>query len=290
VFILSLSMTVLASRMGNVGEGRAALADFLRTRRARLSPEGVGLPGGGRRRTPGLRREEVALLAHIGTSWYVALEQGRDVHPSAAVLDGISTALRLTEAERLHLFVLARLPVAPAPADAPAETVGAALRSALHRLNPHPAYVMGRRWDLLAWNAAAEAVFAFSEIAPPHGRNFLWRCFTWPALRAHPQWASMAKGLVAQFRLDSAHHPDDPAFAQLITDLQGVSGEFREWWSRHDVRTVPDGPKRLVHPTFGSLEFEHVTLHVPGAPDQKLVLYTCTPEAAAVLSAALSGW
>jgi transcriptional regulator with XRE-family HTH domain len=148
-------------------ERRRALADFLRTRRTRLSPPDVDLPWGSRRRTPGLRREEVAQLANIGTSWYVALEQGRDVHPSEQVLESLAQALRLNEAERHHLFLLAQPQSAtnPPPAE---ETVGHALQQAIDALNPHPTYVLGRRWDLLTWNRAAELVFTFSEIAPPH--------------------------------------------------------------------------------------------------------------------------
>src|SRR5438874_7593496 len=135
-------------------ERRQALADFLRTRRARLSPADVGLPSGMRRRTPGLRREEVAQLANIGTSWYVWLEQGRDVHPSTQVLESLAHALRLTVNERRHLFLLAGQPL-PAPALPPEECVGPALQQLLDDLNPTPACVIGRRWDYLAWNKAA---------------------------------------------------------------------------------------------------------------------------------------
>src|SRR5260221_7739995 len=148
-------------------ERRQALADFLQKRRAQLSPTEVGLPPGVRRRTAGLRREEVAQLANIGISWYVSLEQGRDVHPSASVLESLAQALRLTLNERRHLFLLAgqSLPAHAVPVE---EQVSPVLHRLLDDLNPTPAYVLGHRWDYLAWNTAAESVFAFVQPAPPH--------------------------------------------------------------------------------------------------------------------------
>jgi transcriptional regulator with XRE-family HTH domain len=264
-------------------ERRQALADFLRTRRTRLSPPDVDLPWGSRRRTPGLRREEVAQLANIGTSWYVALEQGRDVHPSEQVLESLAQALRLNEAERHHLFLLSQPQgvTNPPPVE---ETVGHALQQAVDALNPHPTYVLGRRWDLLTWNRAAELVFTFSEIAPPHTRNFIWRSFTSSVLRGHNNWEQLAKSLIAQFRADVARYPGDQGFGELIEDLKKISSEFRLWWSRHDVKTIPDGHKSMAHPALGHLDFEYVSLQVPSNHDQKVVIYTCTPETASNLT------
>lgn len=257
-------------------ERRQALADFLRTRRARLSPSDVNLPSGYRRRTAGLRREEIAQLANIGTSWYVALEQGRDVNPSDQVLESLAQALRLNPAERRHLFLLGQPQTLSSPQPIPEEAVSDALRLAIDALDPHPAYVMGRRWDLLTWNRAAELVFSFSDIEPPHSRNFIWRSFTSPLLRSHPYWEKLAQSLIAQFRADAARYPGDLWFGELIEDLEQESEEFRLWWPRHDVRSIPDGHKRMNHPTLGILEFEHVTLQVPGEKDQKVTMYTCT--------------
>jgi transcriptional regulator with XRE-family HTH domain len=274
----------------NDRERRKALADFLRTRRARLSPADVGLPPGSLRRTPGLRREEVAQLAHIGVSWYTALEQGRDVRASEQVLGSLAEALRLSPAEKRHLFRLALPGPEPrSPAGPPQEKVSEALRQAIHALNPHPAYVMGRRWDLLEWNRAAELVFSFSSIAPPHHRNLLWRMFTHPGLRAHQDWRKLAHGVVSQFRADSARYPGDPAFAGLVEDLMETSAEFRAIWELHDVREPREGVKRMDHPAYGRLVFHHVTLQIPEQPDCKLVLYTCTGETAQRLSDALQG-
>src|SRR5438105_15654172 len=151
-------------------ERRLALADFLRTRRARLQPSDMGLPARTRRRTPGLRREEVAELAHIGVSWYTLLEQAHDVHPSRRVLESLAQALRLNAPEVQHLLILAgqELPVQPR---AEAEPVPPALQRIVEALDPHPAFVIGRRWDVLAWNRAAGWLFQFDDPCPPHSGN-----------------------------------------------------------------------------------------------------------------------
>src|ERR1700681_178075 len=178
-------------------ERRQTLANFLRQCRAHLSPVDVGLPPGIRRRTPGLRREEVAQLANIGTSWYVWLEQGRDVHPSAQVLESLARALRLTPNERRHLFLLAGQPLPPPPVSPMEESVSPALQQMLDDLNPSPAYVLGRRYDLLAWNTAADALFALSDTiadaSSPYARNQVWHLFTSPTTRQRPNWEMVAR-------------------------------------------------------------------------------------------------
>lgn len=263
-------------------ERRQALADFLRQRRARLSPEDVGLPSGIRRRTPGLRREEVAQLANIGTSWYVWLEQGRDVHPSAPVLESLTQALRLTPNERRHLFLLAGQPLPPPAAPLDEETTPA-LRQMLDDLNPTPAYAIGRRWDILAWNAAAGALFSLSEATTRYARNLVWRLFTSPEMRQRPQWEHIARGTLAEFRTASARYPGDRGFEDLIDDLKRVSPEFRRWWPHHDARSTLDGPKTIEHAALGRLEFEHTTLQVVNNPDVRIVIYSPLPETRAKL-------
>jgi len=254
-------------------ERRHALADFLRQRRARLSPADVGLPPGIRRRTAGLRREEVAQLANIGSSWYVWLEQGRDVHPSAQVLESLAQALRLTVNERRHLFLLAGQAV-PAPLVAPEEeSASLALQQMLDDLNPTPAYVMGRRYDYLAWNTAADGLFSLSEASPPYGRNLVWRLFTNPTMRAQPNWEQLARGTLGEFRAANARHPGEQQFEELIEDLKVVSPEFRRLWPHHDVRSSLDGHKVIEHSTLGRLEFEHVTLQVVNYPDLRIMVY-----------------
>jgi transcriptional regulator with XRE-family HTH domain len=263
-------------------ERRQALADFLRTRRARLSPADVGLPPGIRRRTPGLRREEVAELANIGTSWYVWLEQGRDVHPSMQVLENLAQALRLTLNERRHLFLLAGQPL-PAHVSPAEESASPALQQILDDLNPTPAYVMGRRWDYLAWNKAADGLFAISEASSRYARNLIWRLFTSPTMRERPNWEQLARSTLAEFRAASARYPGDRWFEELVEDLKQVSPEFCRWWPHHDVRSALDGHKAIEHPTLGHLEFEHITLQVLSNPDVRIMIYTPLAETRAKL-------
>ena len=265
---------------------RQALADFLRQRRASIAPVDVGLPPGIRRRTPGLRREEVAQLASIGTSWYVWLEQGRDVHPSAQVLESLARALRLTLNERRHLFLLAGQP--PPPNGSPSEEcVSAALKQTVDALDPAPACVVGRRWDYLAWNRAADALYAISQASSPYARNVLWQLFTSPSRREHPYWEPIARSTLAEFRAVSVRYPGDPWIEELIEDLKDASPEFRQWWPHHDVRGAVDGHKVMEHPTLGHLEFEHINLQVLSDPDVRVMIYTPDAETRAKLERAL---
>jgi transcriptional regulator with XRE-family HTH domain len=268
-------------------ERRQALADFLRQRRASLAPADVGLPPGFRRRTPGLRREEVAQLANIGTSWYVWLEQGRDVHPSAQVLESLAQALRLTPNERRHLFLLAEQP--PPPHGSPSEEhVSPALRQMLDDLDPTPACVLGRRSDYLAWNRAADVLFSVSEVSSPYARNLIWQLFTSPTRRERPYWEQVARATLAEFRAVSARYPGDPWFEELIDDLKQVSPEFRQWWLHHDARRVLDGYKAIQHPTLGLLEFEHINLQVLSDPDVRVMIYVPDTATRAILKQAVA--
>lgn len=258
---------------------RRDLADFLRTRRMRLLPEQVGLIRGERRRTPGLRREEVAQLAHVGVSWYTLLEQGRDIHPSREILQSIADALQLTPAERHHLLVLAdQQPLTEA--DPPPEQVSPALHRVLDVLNPVPAYIIGHRWDYLAWNTAAEHALLLLNSVPPYDRNAVWRIFAHPLSRQlyHPRWEQVAQKVLAEFRAESTRYADEDWFKRLVADLQRVSPEFRAWWPRHDVRGRTDGQKNVEHPLVGTLMFEQTTLQVPAQPELKLMIYTPLPE------------
>ncbi|HEY4385593.1 MAG TPA: helix-turn-helix transcriptional regulator [Ktedonobacteraceae bacterium] len=257
---------------------RQDLADFLRTRRMRLSPEQVGVIRGGRRRTPGLRREEVAQLANVGVSWYTLLEQGRDIHPSSAVLHSIADALQLTPDERQHLFLLADQQ-SLVDTHASNEQISPALRRVLDALNPIPAYVIGRRWNYLAWNTTAERIFLLSKSVPPYEYNAVWRIFADPMSHIYnPQWEQVAQRVLAEFRADSARYAEEEWFKRLIADLQRVSPEFRAWWPRHDVRGRADARKDIEHPWVGCLMFEHTTLQVPTMPELKIMIYTPLPE------------
>ncbi len=269
-------------------ERQRELASFLRTRRERLTPAEAGLPSGVRRRTPGLRREEVSQLANIGMSWYTALEQARNVRPSEQVLESLALALRLTPDERRHLFLLA-LQHDPAPTDQHSEAVTPPMEQLVQALDPNPGYLMGRRWDVLTFNRAAEFVMNFSTWPPPYDRNFVWRLFSY---RGTPQrdwdyWKVFARTIVAQFRADSARYPGDPAFEELITDLQRSSDDFRYFWSQYDVRDTPAWHVKMTHATLGRLEFEHLALQPIGNHDLRLVTYLPDPPTAAKLHAAL---
>jgi transcriptional regulator with XRE-family HTH domain len=261
------------------GRRREELADFLRRRRETIQPEDVGLPGGGRRRTPGLRREEVALLAGVGTAWYTWLEQGRDVRASLDVLEAIARALRLTAAERGHLILLGRGEQAAPTCKAPSERVSSSLRRLIENLGTSPAFVLGRRWDYLAWNRAACALFGDLESVPKAQRNHLWMQFMDPAWREmFPDWERGIRLAVAKFRADSARHLGDPSFEELIEALRQASPEFCKAWKRHEVARSGGGPKQLVHPVAGRLVFEHAVFNPQEAPEQRLILYTALPE------------
>jgi transcriptional regulator with XRE-family HTH domain len=257
---------------------REELADFLRKRRESIRPEEVGLPAGGRRRTPGLRREEVAQLAGVGTTWYTWLEQGRDVRASLDVLEALARALRLTPAERTHLILLGRGEEAPS-CKPPAERVSPALRRLIENLGPSPAYVLGRRWDYLAWNRAACAVFGDLGNVPRSQRNHLWLMFMDPMRRELiTDWERAMRLAVAKFRADSARYLGDPAFEELIASLRHSSPEFCKAWKRHEVARSGEGRKVLHHPSAGTLVFEHAVFNPAEAPEQRLILYTPVPE------------
>ncbi|WP_375789611.1 helix-turn-helix transcriptional regulator [Bradyrhizobium sp. Pha-3] len=247
------------------------LGDFLRSRREKLTPKLVGIPAGRRRRTPGLRREEVADLAGIGVDWYVRLEQGRSVSPSAATIDALARALRLSKAEHTHLRALAkegdRRLFVP-------ETVPPAIRRAVESLN-QPAYVTGRRWDVLAWNAAAEDVFAFGRL-PENERNTLICMLTNPETRRlfAAGWAEEARRMVTQFRRTHDLWAGDPAFVGLLARLRQGCPEFDTWWGTHDVSSSVAGRKVLSHPRRGRLNFEYASFQANDDPGLKLIIYT----------------
>lgn len=256
---------------------RTELAEFLRTRRARVRPADVGLPNGERRRTPGLRREEVAQLADVGVSWYTWLEQGRDIHVSEPLLERLALALRLTATERAHLFELAHGRPATRPAE-PAR-VSAALQRVLDT-HPYPAIVSTPLWDLVAWNAAASVLYGDFALLSPKERNHLWSIFMNPDRRARmPEWEHTARRSVAGFRLEAARAADRSAFDALAAELMRVSPDFARFWNDHEVVEIPAGSKIVVHPDVGAIEFEHVTLSYsePDSRALRVTLYTPTP-------------
>ncbi|MDG3444118.1 helix-turn-helix transcriptional regulator [Nitrospirillum amazonense] len=264
----------------SVDGGNRAFAAFLRDRRRHLDPASVGLPVGRRRRTPGLRREEVAQLADIGTAWYTALEQGRDVRPSDQVLANLARALRLTAVERDHLFTLAgRRP--PARLEGTGDGVDAQSLVLLRRLEPDPAYIVDARWDVLAWNQGAADLFRFDAEAPAYARNMLWRYFTRsPSPEERSDWNATARALASIFRGQSAAHANDPRFRTLIDDLLAASDTFRRVWPGQEVRALCAGRKWLDHPLRGRQEYDFVPLSLPSMPGASLMVYLARPAAA----------
>ncbi|GCE21219.1 hypothetical protein KDK_50190 [Dictyobacter kobayashii] len=251
------------------------LGDFLRTRRARLTPEDVGLPRGSRRKTPGLRRAEVAQLVGVSVDWYTWLEQGRSITPSTQVLERLVQTLRLDANERNHLFLLAQQQAPPALAPE-TEIVSPALQHFLDQFGTRPAFVSGRRWDILAWNDAGCAIFGdYRRMTTPRERNTIWGIFTNPLSRQFiVDWEEDARQLLAQFRSSCGRYPGDAQLTELIHDLMLASPEFRAWWPDHEVRSGQEGRKTLNHPQVGHLLFERLTFQVFDTPDLKLTVYT----------------
>jgi transcriptional regulator with XRE-family HTH domain len=252
----------------------SALGQLLRSRRERLAPGDVGLPLGRRRRTAGLRREEVAMLANLSTTYYTFLEQGRPVRPSDQVLDALASALRMSAAERRYLHVLAHGPPDPDPgpvAPAPPEHLDPAVAGLVQRLEPFPTLVKGRRWDMLAANPAARELFAGWGAS---GNLVRWMFTTDQAREVYLEWEPEARAMLGRFRLAAARHPDDPDFLALIAELQRDSEHVRDWWPRHDVTAIGSGSKKLRHPRLGPVDYSHVVLQVADHPDQTLITYS----------------
>lgn len=251
-----------------------ALADFLKQRRAALNPVDFGILPTQRRRTPGLRREEVAELTGISVTWYTWLEQGRKIQVSATVLENLSQAMRLDPIEREHLFALAGK-LNTSNNEYPAEIVSESLRNIVTSLETNPACILGRRWDILVWNDAARALLGDFNLMTAEERNTIWRVFANPELRQRiVDWEKIAQQVLSQFRISYDRYAGDPLFTKLVDRLKEVSPEFRHMWSRHDVLGRDDGYREVNHPMVGKMAFHHATFRVQDSPDLKLYLYT----------------
>ncbi|HEV2784091.1 MAG TPA: helix-turn-helix transcriptional regulator [Actinophytocola sp.] len=250
---------------------RAALGHFLKAHRARLSPQDVGLPAGARRRTSGLRREEVALLAGVGVTWYTWLEQGRPINASDQVLDAVARTLRLNPAERAHLYQLADA----APRYPPvAGTVPESLHEMLRSLDPLPASLINGRYDVLARNRAQEDLFrAWHPLPCVHG-NVLWCCFAEPGGREKlVDYEAEVRHLVARLRAEYAAHIGDPEWEEDIRRLAERSPDFAELWARHEVAAPAERVRRFRHPQVGLLTLVYTELAVP-AEGLRMAVYT----------------
>ncbi|MDQ0932659.1 helix-turn-helix transcriptional regulator [Streptomyces turgidiscabies] len=258
-----------------------SLGDYLRARRALVSPADVGLPATGRRRVPGLRREEVAELVGLSTDYYVRLEQGRADHPSDEVLDALGRALMLGTAERAHLYDLAR-PPRRASATTAVTGRGEALRSALRQvveaIPTAPAVIMNDRNDVLAWNHLAAALIADFPRLPAHERNMARRVFLDPdAPKIHLDWDEAARTTVGMLRMAAGRRPHDPQLVRLIGELALGSETFRKLWASHHVHEKTHGAKRFRHPAAGDVTLNYETFQLPGAAHHLLVVYTAPP-------------
>jgi transcriptional regulator with XRE-family HTH domain len=260
------------------------IGQFLRARRERLRPEDVGLPDYGRRRVPGLRREELATLAGVSADYYMRLEQGRERHPSDQVLDALARALELDDDAAAHLHELARPAARRRRPAARAERVRPELRQLMRAWSHTPALVMGRRMDVLAANGLATALHGGFAC----GHNLVRLVFLDPAARElYPDWDDIARDTVAVLRASVGPDLDDPQLTELVGELSLKSAEFRRLWARADVREKKHGVKRFVHPLVGELTLRYESFAVSGKPGQVLIVYHAEPGSATEQALAL---
>ncbi|MFB4264685.1 helix-turn-helix transcriptional regulator [Nonomuraea sp. GTA35] len=256
---------------------RDELAEFLRVRRAHVTPADVGLPAGGSRRTPGLRRQEVAQLAGMSIDYYIRLEQGRGPHPSRQVLNALSRALMLGQDERTHLFHLADQPLDPPRIR---EDVPGSLLHLIAFLEEVPAYVLDARYDIRAWNTMAGVLMGDLDATPPDRRNVIRWVFMSPDIAEHltdEEKGRFARASVADLRIAAGRYPEDRAIQALVAEMLALSPEFAELWSRHEVAVRREQRKHVHHPVVGTIETICQVMPVPDRDDLRLVLYTTEP-------------
>jgi transcriptional regulator with XRE-family HTH domain len=257
---------------------RQELSNFLRTRRARVRPADAGLAEGPRRRTPGLRREEVAQLAGVSATWYTWLEQKRPIKVSAAVLESLSRVLKLDETERMQLFQLAlRQPlIAASPSR---HQISPLIQRLIDQMEGMAAFIIGSRWDVLAWNRAARAFFCDFVSIPAAERNLVWLVFTNPLVRGlMVDWPTRARDVLARFRGDYGRHAGDADFVELVERLKSRSPEFALWWPRHDVHPQSEGRKQYRHASTGRMLAEHFTFSMTDNPELRLTIFAPVAE------------
>jgi transcriptional regulator with XRE-family HTH domain len=255
---------------------RDDLGAFLRARRDALNPADVGLPPGRGRRTPGLRREEIAMLAGVSVTWYTWLEQGRRINASTDVLEALARALRLDDAGRRHLLALAT-PTPTEPVDT-AEHAPDALVRLIESMEPAPAYVLGPRWEFLAWNRAQSRLYATIDRLEQRDRNLLWVIFAEPDARSLvADWRQQARRILAEFRAGTALLRGDAGVVALVERLQRESAEFAQWWPQADVAQFQTRIRHYDHPRAGSLVFEYQQLTPSEWPNLRVVCQLPVP-------------
>ncbi|WP_369046458.1 helix-turn-helix transcriptional regulator [Sinomonas sp. P10A9] len=269
----------------------AEFGRFLKAMRSRLSPDEAGIPVASTgRRVPGLRREEIALLAGVSTDYYSRLEQGRNIHPSRSVLDAVARALRLDEGERAHMIDLLEHCAKSQRTPIHTESVRAALRQLLEAVGNVPALVLGRRTDVLAGNRLAYLLLADFPALPVEERNLTRWIILDPAARElFTDWHAVAAEAAGALRVDIGRHPSDPQANQLVGDLAVHSEDFRRWWAGHRVITTHAGTLRMRHPVVGDLELAFEDLAPLHDPDQTLRVFTAKPGSPSEDSLALLG-
>ena len=253
---------------------RAELGKFLKARRALLSPGDFGMPPGSRRRTPGLRREEVALLAGVGVTWYTWLEQGREINASTQVLDAVARTLRLDRAEREHLYRLAE--ATPLRAECARLVVPDTIKQILHSLDPLPANLINSRFDIVMSNSASEELFwEWHTMLPCVHKNTLWCVVTEPSARGKfAEYDTHIRYMVARLRAAYGRHVGDPGWEEDIRRLASMSREFAELWARHEVAEAEPRALTYFHPQAGTLRLTISELDLPGMPEARIVVYT----------------
>lgn len=260
---------------------RRELANFLKSRRDRLQPEAVGLTTSSRRRTPGLRREEVAMLAGISIEWYTWLEQARNIRPSQDTLESISKALKLEPGETEYLLLLGGYQPS-ATIHSKTSVISPQLQRVLDRLECTPAYIIGRRWDILGWNTPATLITGNPDELQGMERNCLWQIFFGSMRSMMINWEEQARAEVAKFRADRAKYANYtcPWVDNFVETLREASPEFKKWWEQYDVRDWNSGVKHLNHPVYGLLSFEHTAFEIADRnyADLKLITYVPLPE------------
>ncbi|QVQ52259.1 helix-turn-helix domain-containing protein [Spiractinospora alimapuensis] len=271
------------------------LGDYLRSCRAQVSAEDAGITSHGHRRVPGLRREELAMLAGVSVDYVVRLEQGRAKTASPEILAALARALDLRADEEEYLQRCAANPtVSDSPGRVPADPqrVSAATRVLLDSMVGVPALVLGRRMDIVGWNPLATALFTDFRALPPRHRNHVRLAFLDRRVRGlYADWERAAKECVAYLRMDAGRYPEDPELARLVGELSIKDDDFRHWWSTHRVRAQRSGRKEFHHPTAGELTLDFQVLDVRGTPDQTLLTYTAEPRSRSAQALAfLGGW
>jgi len=257
---------------------RKLLGEFLKTRRERLSPEQFGLPAGQRRRTPGLRREEVAQLAGVSVTWYTWIEQGRDIGFSAEVLESLARVFQLLPHEKEHLFTLAGKQSGQ-PQIADDGGITPSLQQILDHQQHYPAYLMDRYWNIPAWNQTACTLFGDFAKMPKFERNMVWYTLVRPETRQLViNWEQRAQRLIAEFRADCSKYLTDPWLKEFLNRLNEQCPEFDQWWSQYDILTREGGRRDFDHPEVGRLALEQTTLRLGHRPDIKLVIHVPLPE------------